>query len=463
MVTAPAKPDPETQREVFAPWVDDPVTFAEETLAVHPREFQPEILRAIATRKKFVVCACRNAGKTCALAMAALWFLVTRRSLVFIVGPTHNQTANLFREIKALWITSRLPQLFPDFELLDSEIRNNRDPLHRLKCVSAESGAEHIEGSHGPNVLVIVDEAKAVPDAIRASLDGMLGGDGEKKLVAGSTAGGPEGWFYEAFGTSRNQYDAHLTIRADEIPRLVPQFEKVKKERGEHDPFFRQQWCSEFTAASGLTFFNLTHVEKAIGLELDVAEGVKVSAGVDIARGGRDQTAVTVRQGGRILGLFTWDKKDTMDTVGRVILLIKEFHIEHVGVDTIGVGGGVADRLREELDYRGMSPYVAVLDCNAGASPPEDGEHFGNWKTYAAHRLRTAFERGRISLPVNHPLTSRLVAELLGYTQVVQSNGKVRIKDTETKSPDLADSLLLSFFAEELTRVSAKMFSVAGL
>jgi hypothetical protein len=170
--------------------------------------------------------------------------------------------------------------------------------------------------------------------------------------------------------------------------------------------------------------------------------------GWDPARSGRDLSVLARRRGGRVYDSIIVPKGDLMAQVGFVVDLVCKSrpHPAAVCVDSIGLGSGVADRLREVFELRGILPYVQVVDVIASSRAPDDEEHFANLKTWCAHRLAARAERGDLSLPVQD---RELVSDLMSYRSILSSSGRLRIEDRKDRSPDRGDALLLTFAAGE--------------
>jgi hypothetical protein len=129
---------------------------------------------------------------------------------------------------------------------------------------------------------------------------------------------------------------------------------------------------------------------------------------------------------------------DLMQTVGAVIHEAKIDGPEEICVDTIGLGAGVADRLREQ-GYN-------VRDVNVSESSAMNPN---------AHRLRDELwmsvkdwlSTRAVKLPRSEDLRHELVAPRYTFS----SNGKVVVESKDSmkkrkmRSCDLADSLALTF------------------
>jgi hypothetical protein len=436
--------------ELLEGW-SDPLTFAADNWPNEPlRDFQPEPLHALAETRSVAVKAARGSGKSRLAAIAALWWLCHREgSLVLIVTPVHAQ-GHLWREVQHLWRSSSLlSKLFGSWQILESEIRTS-SPLWRALMVSAESGAA-IEGAHGSGgTLLLLDEAKQIDDDAYGSALGSLGADPDSRILAISTAGGCVGWFYRAFTSERDRWDAVFSYTAYDVPRLRDRAEEMKKRLGEFSILFRSQWLSEFGSANETPFFNGAKVEAAIEKPLDVS-GCPVILAVDPARLGGDRTVCVARRGGRIERVITLPPSDLMTTAGEVVRLTRETRARTVVVDSTGLGAGVADRVEERFEEI-MPGAVDVVFFQGGSSPefPESRELYVNAKTEAAARLAGMLERQEVSLPNR----AELIAQICSYEQKIGSNGKLRIEDGPGKSPDFGDAAIMSFATIASSHVS---------
>jgi phage terminase large subunit len=143
-----------------------------------------------------------------------------------------------------------------------------------------------------------------------------------------------------------------------------------------------------------------------------------------------------------VVGEWAWRGLDTMQTVGRVNQTLaphrRELHA--LKVDVIGLGAGVADRLREQ--------GWPVADVNvAAASQGTGGVRFVNRRAEYWWLLREALRQGQ----VGGPLAERTQAELVSVRYAVDSQGRIAIEKKEeakkrgVPSPNRGDALMLAF------------------
>lgn len=162
---------------------------------------------------------------------------------------------------------------------------------------------------------------------------------------------------------------------------------------------------------------------------------------VDVSRYGDDKTVCYAIENYEMLGKDEWEKKSTMETVGRLLLFAKKHGITSFAVDEIGVGSGVADRL-SELGYQ-------VIFVNAAER--DSGSMFYNRRAEIYQKGAEMFANGMISIDKN----DTALIEQLSWAKykTVKSNGvylveaKEDIKKRYGRSPDNADAFLNGLWA----------------
>jgi hypothetical protein len=145
-----------------------------------------------------------------------------------------------------------------------------------------------------------------------------------------------------------------------------------------------------------------------------------------------------MREGNKVCDIQTWGYQDTQYTAGRVVRYMREKSLHAIAVDTVGVGGGVADALRAE----GFS----VIEFNAGEKAI-DSERFLNKRAEEYWKLQKRFEDELMCIPKD----SQLMAQLCDIRYTYNQKGQMQIESKEdmrsrgSKSPDKADALMISY------------------
>jgi hypothetical protein len=188
-------------------------------------------------------------------------------------------------------------------------------------------------------------------------------------------------------------------------------------------------------------------VRAACKRELNIVFPIRRIVSIDVSRYGDDKTVCYAIENNAWKGKREWEKKSTMETVGRAVLFAKELGINSFAVDEIGVGGGVADRL-EELEYD-------VVRVNASQKDPllPYYNRRAEIHVYAADLL----ENGQAQIdPSDHDLIEQLSwakYRTIKSSGVYQVEAKEDIKspDRYGRSPDNADAFMNGLWA--LSRV----------
>lgn len=170
-----------------------------------------------------------------------------------------------------------------------------------------------------------------------------------------------------------------------------------------------------------------------------------VQMGLDVARFGDDRSVLTARRGRVVLWQKVWKGIDTVALVKNVATEVRAFrqgHVQQIAVDVIGVGAGVADQLRQIFPGRRGRPSI-VVDVNA-AQIVDDGTNY--------NMRALMYDQGRewLKLVVSIPNDSELKAELTSVKYLFRAGlrlmeDKKEVKKRLGKSPDKADSFLLTF------------------
>lgn len=235
-------------------------------------------------------------------------------------------------------------------------------------------------------------------------------------------------------------------------PLVSDEFVNEMRERyGEESNAFRIRVLGEFPMADDDTIipFHLAH--SATQRDIEMTPDIKPIWGLDVARFGTDKTALCKRYGNVVTDIDAWQGLDLMQTVGRVMAeyeaLPSSQRPTEILVDSIGVGGGVVDRLREL--------GVPVRGINVGEAPAM-GKTYMNLRSELWFKTKGWLEDRSCKIPRN----DQLVAELTGIRYAFTSSGKMKAESKDAmrkrglKSPDLADALCLTMASDAVTALS---------
>jgi hypothetical protein len=195
---------------------------------------------------------------------------------------------------------------------------------------------------------------------------------------------------------------------------------------------YESKWSSE----SEDTLIRYDWIQRATKTQLKFTTSTQIVWGLDVAEQGSDLTILTRAETDNIQYAIKEQQhlteRETMATANHVNVIVPL--TERLNIDSIGVGAGVYSRLTE-LKHKTFSVRV-------GEAPVDtfNSKRFMNLKSQRWWHLRQLFEKDLISIPNNPKLISQLSQMRYEFTTL----SKIKIKDPEGKSPDYADSLMLT-------------------
>jgi hypothetical protein len=355
-----------------------------------------------------------------------------------VTAPTAAQLFDaLYSELKS-WI-NKLPPILKDlFEVFSDRINLKDAPESSFISARTSSSErpEALAGVHSENVLLIVDEASAVPEQVfEAAAGSMSGHSATTILISNPTRN--SGLFYKTHHELASDW-FRLHVSCINIPLVSSDFvRQIEATYGRDSNAFRIRVLGEFAIADDDTLIAADLVDAAMSRDITQGDETMVY-GLDVARFGTDRTALCKRRGNVVVEIKHWGGLDLMQTVGAVVNEAKTDNPEEICVDTIGLGSGVADRLREQgFNVRDVNVSESSA-MNPNANKLRD-ELWLSVKDWLATRA--------VKLPKDDTLRHELVAPRYNFT----SSGKVVVESKDSmkrrgmRSPDLADALCLTF------------------
>jgi len=288
---------------------------------------------------------------------------------------------------------------------------------------------------------IVIDESSLVDDAQYFGILRMLGGQKDNFLLEIGNAM-RRNHFYRS---SRDEHYYRIKIdyrQAVEEGRFTQEFIDEMKRTMRPD-IFRMLYECEFPDATAIDdtgySFLITEndLDRAYSDDIQLVGEKKLC--VDVAAGGDNYSTIILKAQNGAEILYRERNPDTMNLVGIVVRFAEQERVSSIFVDSVGVGKGVYDRLRE-LDKWGDR----VVAINNGEKPEND-EDFINRRAQSFWRLGEAIKSG-FKLK-RHSAWE----ELLVIKWKVQSDRRIKIKSKDEMlkegilSPDVADALALGF------------------
>lgn len=393
-------------------------------------------------------------GKSALVAWIILWALSTFPDTRGVV------TANTENQLRTkTWVElAKWYRLFIAKELFSYEATRIRsvDPDHedtwRVDMIPwSERNVEAFAGLHnkGRRILVVFDEASAIPDNIWETTEGAL--TDEDTEILWLVFGNPTrnvGRFRECFPGGKHAYSWTSTKVDSRSVRVTnkSQIAKWAAAYGEDSDFFRVRVKGEFPRVGAMEFISREAAAAASARDLiEEHPSVALVLGVDVARFGDDETVLSFRKGrdARSVPAIRLRGLDTMQVAAKVQEQVKLYGVSAVFIDGGGVGGGVVDRLRQlridvvEVQFGAKSDRANLLDPNI---------KYLNKRSEMWGAMRDWLSTGAIESAED--LIEQLAAPQYGFSgpeDAIMLEKKSDMKKRGVASPDWADALALTF------------------
>lgn len=471
---AASKVDEDAKRQQY---YDDPVLWAEERAGLILWSKQKEILRSVAKNKRTAVKSCHSIGKTFISAVLAGWWVDTRfNSMVQSTAPTYDQVhGQLWEEIRKLHTEVGLPGQVNEADEWKRPMLN--DGTGRTKNILVGQGRKpadnNIHGFHGihrpDGVLVLLDEGCGLHQSLFTGAEAITTAEFDRQLTTGNPDD-PATEFGDIFHNRSGQWNLitvsafdtpNFTDEADELRKKykndpekleyvermlagLPKPETIEEQKelwGEDSPRYMSKVLAEFPTVSEDSLF--TPAEIAIGINCKIeTEGAFKVLGVDPARFGGDKAALVLNDGGRIEIVATYQTMDLMELAARTHKHAVELGVDQVRVDSVGLGGGVQDRL-VQLNIAAGRPY-AVIEMIAQATPPDRSLH-RNARAYWYDSMKYKLRSGNLDIPDNKELLDEMSRARYSYPNgVMQIEGKEEMRKRGVASPNILDAAVMA-------------------
>jgi hypothetical protein len=409
-----------------------------------------DINRAI----QIAVASGHGVGKTALVSWIILWAISTKPDTRGVI------TANTETQLKTkTW--AELGKWFhmflaKDYFQFTATALFAKDSAHektwRIDMVPwSERNTEAFAGLHnkGRRILVVFDEASAIPDIIWETTEGALT-DSETEIVW-CVFGNPTrntGRFRECFPGQRHSKE-WKTKQVDSREVSLTNKDQINswiEAYGEDSDFVRIRVRGIFPRTGEMEFISSESVENASQAEASSNPSDALVIGVDVARYGANETVIFFRKGrdARTIPPVRMRGASVVQVAAKVSEVYSQFRVDAIFVDGGGVGGGVVDNIR--------ALHIHCFDVQFGGKPESigfawgvEGERYANKRAEMWGAMRGWLKSGAI------PYDADLKAQLIGPTYTYNLKNEILLEKKEDMmkrgldSPDLADALALTF------------------
>ena len=213
-----------------------------------------------------------------------------------------------------------------------------------------------------------------------------------------------DGEFYDAFHSKSHLWST-VQIGAKDVPAsfapglITKKWVKDRAEDwGEDSPLYVASVLGEFPESMDDTMISLHAVNEAANRTSQATGPLILS--VDVARFGKDESVILTRKGDVARIVQTLRGADLMKLANVVKVHIDTLHPDSTVIDTVGVGGGVFDRLKE-LGVRNLVGFVG------GESPANPNGRYLNRIAESWWLMRDWFLKGNADIPNDKGLISQ--------------------------------------------------------
>ena len=437
------------------PYLLDPVVYINERLREFIWSKQIDICHSVRDNKYTAVKSCHGPGKSFIASRIAAWWLDPEvhplgSAFVITTAPSwHQVQAILWREIRRAHRRAKLPgRITLECMWYMGEGRRDEE-LIAIGRKPQDYDEDSFQGIHARYVLALLDEACGIPIPLWNAIMSIVTNDESRVLAIGNPDDPASEFAKKCAGTLFKVISIPAfetpNFTGEEIPEEVAAsltsqawVEERAQEWGTESNLYISKVLAEFPDTSDENVITPAMVIQARGNDLPGLDHGRY--GVDVARQGEDMTVVYRNRGGQIRIIDSWAKMDTMKSADRIHGHISRHAPSRVPamIDTIGLGAGVFDRLRQ------MGDEVGSFQGSERALLPMK---FNNRRSESWWHFRDLMEQGLIDID---PEDEQLADELQGPKWSVDLSGRICVESKEDmrkrglKSPNRADAAIYS-------------------
>ncbi|MDR2006508.1 MAG: terminase [Acidaminococcales bacterium] len=417
-----------------------------------PDEWQADVLRSVRDKLLSPFAAIREAvasghgiGKSALVSWLILWALSTHEETKGVV------TANTETQLKTkTWAElAKWHRLFIARELFTFTAtalfssQPGHDKTWRVDMVAwSERNTEAFAGLHnkGKRILIVFDEASAIPDVIWEVTEGALTDEDTEMLffAFGNPTRGA-GRFFDCFHRLRHRWSTRQIDSRKVKMTNKKQIGQWIEDYGEDSDFVKVRVRGVFPSAGENQFISSAIADKAqrVLLREEQIRAAPVIIGVDPSWTGSDEFVVFLRQGLFCKMLARFAKNDDDARMAGIIARFEdEYKAAAVNIDE-GFGTGVYSA------GKGLGRNWALISF---AGKPYDG-YYANRRAEMWGEMRQWLIEGGALPPDDQVLRDELVRPeaFVNRAGKLQLESKDDMKKRGLASPNRADALALTF------------------
>jgi hypothetical protein len=475
----------------LARWRKYPLAFVIEAMNARehgmPAKWQAEALANLEEHHMVAIRSGHGVGKSRFLGWVVWWFHVCMKNPGKpLKNPCTGPSGDNIEDV--LWGEVQLlgghlhPFLRAPFEINSDELycmEERKAWFSKLRTARQEN-PNALAGFHGDPCLFLIDEAFGVPDEVFEVARGAMSDVHSYAIMTGNPTR-LDGYAFNAFHNKRSIWHCMHVNCEDELVDNIKQYPFVhpngdveiieaggrvspdfapgfEDEYGRDSPVYAARVMGTFPDSETDQIIRHEWVDKCWDREVMPPVDRHRIMGVDVAYQGDDDSALVVRHGPNIETIEHWHGYDPVETAARVLGAYRDLkkgkkQVRYICIDATGIGAGVYASLRKALkDDRDVS----VLPVYVAEKAPEDGgskcRRLRDWLWWQS---RLFFKDRKPRFLEDNMVFRRLAKELCSpkfkygsTTNKIEVETKDELRKRKVKSPDFADALNLTFFAD---------------
>lgn len=472
--------NPDQYKAALAHWRKNPVEAVKDWFKITPDDYQAAILNDTFNNPLGRVSAksAHGVGKTAILSWSGWIFLnCFEQSRVVATAPVQAQLHDILWPEYAKWHLKMPEQFAALWEISGGHIRHKDHEKTWFAVSRTSNKSANLQGFHGNDILIQIDEASAVPQEVVETIEGALSEAGEDgKTAILQMTGNPNftaGEFHAAFTKNADLY-SRFTITGD--PNLLDRlgimqggdhkregkvfFSKRVKEKyratmakkyGTTGAVYDVRVRGVFPSQSDEAVVPMIWAERAQMVELPKFDAVAdpITLVMDVARKGGNETVLGAFRKGHCLQYEARPSTSTAECVDMLADAMKYWNMKgcrviRMVVDEPGVGGGVVDfGIRQGLP---IVPYNGAAGFT-DADPEEDIRMFSNRRSRDWWNVRRLMEAQQCAIPEDEELVNQIASLQYEYGEnqkiKVESKEKYRARLGRDANCDRADMIVM--------------------
>lgn len=476
------------KRRAKARYRTDPVAWTRDVLGIQLWIAQQKVAMSVVTEKNVVVKAGHEVGKSFLAGVLICWWVDVHWDLpggCFVVStaPSTKQiNAIVWREVRRFkqladkrFNEGLIDHTLPGYITADAHWRLDNGIELGYGSKPPESKEDTMSGIHARYVFAVGDEAVGLSKALIGDLANITSNATSRRFlicnptnplayVASIFKQDMKNWSKHTIsvfdspnfhgggrcweGCTRKEEHASMPfgegLPVEVLETLVDQsyVDGIIEEHGFGSPTYISRVTGEFAWDMGFTLFRPEDIAKAQDVDIVPSIDILPRLGVDVSRSkDGDKNTVYVYHDGKVRFHSDWNDPDAMGTARKIVEIAKEVGAFEVRIDGAGLGGPIADAVREFSNYQ-----LFVIEI-IGSDPSPDRTRWWNFRAWMYWSVQQSTSKGEIDMDheddkLEEQLLGVEIKKRLSGNEALLLESKEEMRKRGVHSPDHADAAM---------------------